>query len=441
MRRPTGLAACGIVRTTIAAPELIKNPRLFNCIRVSCTFLTGKYVVANDSHIGMLAPHSRPGLSTAMTRPPLNPLAQSLPATVPFVGPETQERLRGEPFTARIGANESAFGPSPKAIAAMQKAAADEAWMYGDPEAHDLKQALAIHHQVPMESLMIGEGIDGLLGLIVRLYVTAGDTVVTSAGAYPTFNYHVAGFGGTLHQVPYKDDHEDPVGLIEKAISTGAKLIYIANPDNPMGTWHDATVMEQMIAAIPPGCLLLLDEAYIDLAPDSTAPRIDPLAGNVIRLRTFSKAHGMAGCRVGYAISAPDVISGFNKVRNHFGMSRISLAGAQVALQDAFWLSHVRAEVATAKHSIIKAATDNGLKALPSATNFVTIDCGHDGAFAKAVLTNLIENGIFVRMPFVHPQDRCIRVSCGTASDMTAFAGALPLALARAKAGLHEKLG
>ncbi|MEM9787869.1 MAG: aminotransferase class I/II-fold pyridoxal phosphate-dependent enzyme, partial [Pseudomonadota bacterium] len=322
-----------------------------------------------------------------------------------------------------------------------QKAAADAAWMYGDPEAHDLKQALAIHHQVPMESIMIGEGIDGLLGLIVRLYVAPGDAVVTSAGAYPTFNYHVAGFGGSVHQVPYKDDHEDPVGLIEKAHDVGAKLIYIANPDNPMGSWHQAEVITQMIAALPPGCLLVLDEAYIDLAPDATAPPIDPMADNVIRLRTFSKAHGMAGCRVGYAISAPEIISGFNKVRNHFGMSRISLAGALAALQDTFWLSHVKAEVAMAKQAIIKAASDNGLRALPSATNFVTIDCGHDGVFARAVLSALIDNGIFVRMPFVAPQDRCIRVSCGTPSEMTALAGALPVALKRAKATLHEKLG
>ncbi len=373
-----------------------------------------------------------------MTKPKLTPLAQSLPASVPFVGPETQERARGIPFTARIGANESPYGPSPKAIAAMQKAAADQAWMYGDPEAHDLKRALAIHHQVPMESIMIGEGIDGLLGLLVRLYVGQGDPVVTSAGAYPTFNYHVAGFGGVLHQVPYAGDHEDPVALIEKATQVGAKLIYIANPDNPMGSWHKAEVIEQMIAAIPPGCLLVLDEAYIDLAPDGTAPRIDPMADNVIRLRTFSKAHGMAGCRVGYAISAPDVISGFNKVRNHFGISRISLAGALAALQDEFWLSHVRAEVATAKQSIIKAATENGLTALPSATNFVTIDCGKDGAFAKTVLDALIASGIFVRMPFVAPQNRCIRVSCGTPSEMTAFGGALPLALRSATAA-HTK--
>ena len=371
-----------------------------------------------------------------MTKPALTPLAESLPASVPFVGPEAQERQMGRVFKARLGANESAFGPSPKAIAAMQKAAS-EVWMYGDPESHELRSALATHHGVTPANIMVGEGIDALLGLMVRLYVGPGDAVVTSAGAYPTFNYHVAGFGGALHTVPYKGDHEDPDALIAKATEVSAKLIYIANPDNPMGSWHHAEVMQDMIARLPPGCMLVLDEAYIDLAPDGTAPAIDPAAPNVIRMRTFSKAHGMAGARVGYAIGSAEVISGFNKVRNHFGMCRISQEGALAALQDTAWLAHVHSEVAKARDRISAIATRHGLTPLPSATNFVTIDCGRDGDFARAVLAALVASGIFVRMPFVAPQDRCIRVSCGTAAQIDAFGQALPKALAQA----HEKLG
>lgn len=373
-----------------------------------------------------------------MTKPTLTPLAETLPAAVPFVGPEAQERQMGRPFTARLGANESGFGPSPKAIAAMQKAAGDT-WMYGDPESHDLRAALAAHHGIAPANIMVGEGIDGLLGLLVRLYVGPGDAVVTSAGAYPTFNYHVAGFGGALHSVPYKDDHEDPDALLAKAAEVGAKLIYIANPDNPMGSWHAAAVMQDMIDRLPPGCMLVLDEAYVDLAPDGTAPLIVTDATNVIRMRTFSKAHGMAGARVGYAIGAPEVISGFNKVRNHFGMSRIGQAGALAALADTDWLEHIRAEVAEARTVITQIAAKNGLNALPSATNFVTIDCGADGDFARRVLAALVADGIFVRMPFVAPQDRCIRVSCGPEAEMVAFATALPKALAQAR--VHENLG
>jgi histidinol-phosphate aminotransferase len=318
--------------------------------------------------------------------------------------------------------------------------AASEAWMYGDPESYDLRHALAAHHNVAAENIMVGEGIDTLLGLLVRLYVGQGDAVVTSAGAYPTFNYHVAGFGGTLHAVPYNGDHEDPTALIAKAAETNAKLIYIANPDNPMGSWHTAARMDQMIADLPPQCLLILDEAYVELAPEGTAPTIDTGAPNVIRMRTFSKAHGMAGARVGYAIGALDIISAFNKVRNHFGMSRISQAGALAALKDDTWLPHIRSEVAKARETIGQIAAENGLAALPSATNFVAIDCRSDSAFAKAVLANLIAAGIFVRMPFVTPQDRCIRISCGTPDQMNAFAAALPQALSSARAGPHENL-
>ena len=363
----------------------------------------------------------------------LTPLAQSLPATVPLVGPEAQERASGQMFAARLGANENVFGPSPKAILAMQTATTDT-WMYADPESHDLRQALGKHHRIDPSHIMIGEGIDALLGLLVRLYVGPDDHVVTSLGAYPTFNYHVAGFGGTLHTVPYTGDHEDPERLIAKAVETGAKLIYIANPDNPMGTWHDAATLERMIAAVPKGSLLIFDEAYVEFAPQDAIPATDPADTRVIRMRTFSKAHGMAGARVGYAIGATSVIDAFSKVRNHFGMSRTSQAGALAALADTDWLSHIRAEISSARLRIEQIATDNGLTVVPSATNFVAIDCGSDGTFAKAVLDNLVAQGIFVRMPFVAPQNRCIRVSCGTAQDMNALAAALPRALDAARA-------
>ena len=149
-------------------------------------------------------------------------LAETLPATVPFVGPETQERAAGRSFLARIGANESLFGPSPRAIKAMAQAAQD-VWMYGDPENHDLRQALAAHHGVGPENIVVGEGIDGLLGYLVRLLISPGDTVVTSDGAYPTFNFHVAGYGGQMRKVPYQNDHEDPQALAQAAQDTGAK--------------------------------------------------------------------------------------------------------------------------------------------------------------------------------------------------------------------------
>ncbi|MGR3709394.1 MAG: pyridoxal phosphate-dependent aminotransferase [Alterinioella nitratireducens] len=367
-----------------------------------------------------------------MSNPNYTPLVARLPASVPFVGPETQERERGRPFAARLGANESVFGPSPRAIAAMAEAAR-EAWKYGDSASHELRRALADHHGIAMEHIVVGEGIDGLLGNLVRLLVAEGDAVVTSQGAYPTFNYHVAGFGGVLHKVPFKGDHEDPEALIARARETGAKLVYLSNPDNPMGSWHGADVIERMIAAVPEGCLLVLDEAYSDTAPEGVIPPLAPDTPRVIRMRTFSKAYGLAGMRVGYAIGSRALIAGFDRIRNHFGVGRLGQAAALAAVQDQEHLRDTVARIGAARKTIARIARDNGLTPLPSATNFVTMDCGHDGDFARKVVAGLGARDIFVRMPFTAPQDRCIRVSCGTEADLAAFAGALPGALADAR--------
>ncbi len=150
-------------------------------------------------------------------------------------------------------------------------------------------------------------------------------------------------------------------------------------------------------------------------------------------MRTFSKGYGLAGLRVGYGIGAPDLIRAFDKVRNHFGVGRIAQAGALAALADQDWLARVKAEVAAAREGLSAIARANGLVPLPSATNFVTMDCGGDGARARRVLQGLIARDVFVRMPFVAPQDRCIRVSCGRAADLEAFARVLPEALAEAR--------
>ncbi len=314
----------------------------------------------------------------------------------------------------------------------MQAATAD-IWMYGDPENHDLRHALADHHGIRPDNIVVGEGIDGLLGYLVRLMISPGDAVVTSDGAYPTFNYHVAGFGGALHKVPYSGDHEDPKALFSKAAAVEAKLVYLANPDNPMGSWHSGADVLTCLDALPEGCLLVLDEAYVECAPAGTALPISADDPRVIRMCTFSKAYGMAGARVGYAIGAPEVIAAFNKVRNHFGMNRAAQAGALAALQDTDWLDQVLSRIAESRDRICQIAEDNGLTPLPSATNFVAIDCGTDGAFAKAVLAALVDRAVFVRMPFVAPQDRCIRISCGTSSDLDVFAAALPEALKAAR--------
>ena len=365
-------------------------------------------------------------------RPPFTPLAESLPATVPFVGPEAQERMRGQPFRARLGANESGFGPSPRVVEAMARAGSDM-WMYGDPENFELKQALAQHLGVGPDNIAIGEGIDGLLGLIVRLYIGPGAPVVSSLGAYPTFNYHVAGFGGRLVTVPYVADREDLDGLLDAVRRENAPLVYVSNPDNPMGTWWDAAEIERFAAALPETTMLILDEAYGETAPASAIPVLDVTRPNILRMRTFSKAYGLAGLRCGYAIGETETIRAFDKVRNHFGMTRMAQVAATAALTDQTHLREVIRKVEACRNRIATIAEANGMRALPSATNFITIDCGRDGDYAMRILQVLIGRGVFVRKPMAPVLDRCIRVSTGPADEIAIFEAELPGAIAEAR--------
>ncbi|MEO6012054.1 MAG: pyridoxal phosphate-dependent aminotransferase [Devosia sp.] len=365
--------------------------------------------------------------------PRLTSIVTSLPETIPFVGPETLERRLGQTFRARLGANESAFGPAPSVIAAMRSAAAC-VWQYGDPELYPLRSALAAHIGVPYDNVVVGEGIDGLHGLIARLLISPGDVAVTSLGAYPTFNYHVAGYGGRIVAVPYRDDREDLDALAEAAVRENAKVVYVSNPDNPMGTWWGAAEIDRFIARVPETTLVLLDEAYCETAPADALPEIDIARPNLIRTRTFSKAYGLAGMRIGYAIGEATFLRQFDKVRNQFGVTRLSQVAAIAALANQTHLRDVVAKVAAGRERIAQIARDNGLVAIPSATNFVAIDCGHDGVFARAVLDALQTRGVFIRKPMAPGLDRCIRVTVGTPEALDVFAEELPRALAAAAA-------
>lgn len=356
-----------------------------------------------------------------MAGPELAAIIAALPATVPFVGPEVIERRMGTKFSARLGANESPFGPSPKVIAAIAQAAPD-VWTYGDSENHDLKEALARHLGTPMETIAIGEGIDGLLGLTCRLYLEAGDKVVTSLGAYPTFNYHVAAQGAELVTVPYDEkDREDLSGLLDAVLAVSPKIVYLANPDNPMGTWWSAEEIIAFIDAVPGETLIVLDEAYGETAPDGTLPPITVMRPNLLRYRTFSKAYGLAGMRVGYAIGASDAIAAFDRIRNHFGVTKLSQIAAVAALTDQDYLTQTLAAIANGRNEVIKRADQLGLKPIPSATNFVAIDCCGDATRAQKLLESMQDRGVFIRKPMVAGLNRCIRMSVGTQKDI-AFA-------------------
>ncbi|HLZ64779.1 MAG TPA: aminotransferase class I/II-fold pyridoxal phosphate-dependent enzyme [Aliidongia sp.] len=356
-------------------------------------------------------------------RPALTRIVDGLPASTPFVGPEALERRLGRALGTRLGANESLFGPSARVIDAM-RAAALEIHLYGDPEGFELRTALARHHGLGLEHLVLGSGIDELLGLLVRAYLEPGQIAVMSRGGYPTFAYQVAGQGGLIETVPYRDDRNDAEALVETARRVGAKLLYLANPDNPSGSWLSAATQMAMLDRLPADCLLVLDEAYAEFAPADAIPEVAPEDPRVVRLRTFSKAHGLAGMRVGYAFGAPETIRPMDRIRNQFGVGRMAQAAALAALADQEHVASVVAAVAAGRAEYAALATELGFTALPSATNFVTIDVGGN-ACAKTMLSSLLEReGVFIRMPGAAPLDRCIRVTVGRPKERTVFAAA-----------------
>ncbi len=366
-------------------------------------------------------------------RPALTPVVAALPTMVPFVGPEAQERERGRAFRARLGANESGFGPAPSVIAAMRDAA-PEMWKYCDPDSFELRRAFAAHVGVKSTNVVVGEGIDGLLGLVVHMMVSEGTPVVTSLGAYPTFNFHVAAVGGRLVTVPYENDRESLDGLLDAVRRENAPVVYLSNPDNPMGTWWEAHELVRFMDALPETTMLLLDEAYIELGPKSAMTPIDVSRPNVIWFRTFSKAYGLAGIRCGYAVGEEGFIRDCEKIRNHYGVNKMAQVAGMAALEDQVYLAEVTTKVAAGRRRIAEIARDNRLSPIESATNFVTIDCKADGVFAQKVLRELIERDVFVRKPMAPVLDRCVRVSVGLDHELDIFAEELPRAL-RAAAG------
>lgn len=352
-------------------------------------------------------------------------LVDSLPETIPFVAPEAIERITGVPIRVRVGANESAFGISPLAREAMNDALGRISH-YNDPESHELRNALADRLQVDFKQICIGAGIDDLLGLAVRAFLGPGDTAVSSFGSYPTFHYHVAGFGAKSKTVPYQENgYNDLEALINTAHETKAKLLYLANPDNPAGTWHSASDLQLFIDKLPQDCAVILDEAYIEFAPKGTAFPLKSLDRRIMLMRTFSKAYGMAGARVGYAMATPEIITAFDKVRLHFNVNLVAQAGALASLQDDEFVKGVIQAVEEGRGEYEALGNRLDLPTLPSATNFVTFDAGSQPR-AQAILDTLALHGAFIRKPGTPPLDRCFRVTVGSPQERHAFAKILP---------------
>ncbi len=349
----------------------------------------------------------------------------------PFVAPEELARRVGRTSLLRLGANESAFGPSPRAIAAMREAVNLTSW-YGDPESIALRSALALRHNCAVEEIVIASGIDELMGLIVRAYCGPGEACVATRGTYPTLFYHLNAYGARPEFAQADADGGIvPEAIVDAVKRSGAKLVYVANPDNPSGTFVDRATLAALREALPDDVLLFLDEAYADFVPRDELPPdvIDP---RTIRTRTFSKAYGMAGARIGYALASADAIAAFQKLRLHFGVNRTAQIGALAALEDDAFLRGVIAEVARGRDEYRALAARHALAAPPSATNFVCIGIGTREE-AEAMVGVLLELGVFVRKPWAPPLDGYIRVTVGTPAERAAFAERFGEALDRVR--------
>ncbi len=351
-------------------------------------------------------------------RPIHTSIVNSLVASTPFVGPEALERRTGRPIELRLGANESPFGASPLAIAAMR----DQALVthnYGDPEAHELRQALSLQLGVPMASIVLGAGIDELLGLSCRIFLEPNDAVVTTFGSYPTFDYGASACGPVFHRVPYANQAPDLPALLDAVKGTRAKVVYLANPDNPSGAWWTPDEIDEFRQALPYGCVLLLDEAYYEYAAGYLP--LDADDPQVIRFRTFSKAHGMAGMRIAYVVAHKDHTDALNKIRYHFGVNSIAQAGALASLSDPAHIAQVVAQTDLGRIELREFMVSMGLKPLPSHTNFLTVDVGSKSR-AESILEALLQQGVFIRKPGLPPLDSCIRITIGRPEQRARFA-------------------
>lgn len=348
---------------------------------------------------------------------------EALPANTPFIGPERLMREGGLRELVRLGANESAFGPSSRAVAAMSGELERLSW-YGDPDSYALREALAARHGCSIEQVLVACGIDDLMGLVVRAFVEIGGVAICAHGTYPTFAYHVAGYGGRLETAAYTAGGEpDLEALSALAQRVRASVVYLANPDNPSGTFIPGERITAFYESLPAETLLLLDEAYADFAEPDLLPE-PRFEDRLVRTRTFSKAYGLAGARIGYALTTPRNAERFERIRLQYGVNRNAQIGALAALGDEAHLAWVLRETAAAREAYAKIAREIGAAVLPSRANFLCIDMG-SAHRATEVMTELLERGVWIRKPGAPPLDRFIRVTAGTAPMREAFAQAL----------------
>jgi histidinol-phosphate aminotransferase len=340
-------------------------------------------------------------------------------------------RRRFGSVLAELGSNENPLGPSPLALAAI-RAALPDIFRYPDPVGGALKAALAKHLRVDTAQITLGNGSHELLMLIAQCFADASTSVVFSEFGFAVFPIATAATAARSVRVPaLTRDHAamplgHDLGAMAAAIRPDTRIVFLANPNNPTGTWFGDAALAAFFARVPPTTLVVVDEAYHEFVDDpalTSALHFLPKYPNLIVTRTFSKAYALAGLRVGYAIASPQIVAVVERLRESFNVNILALAAAQAALGDREHVARAKAYNLGERVWLAAQLENRGLRVLPSQTNFVLVDFARDAA---AIENALFERGVIVRPMGGYGLDEFLRISVGSRAENVRLLEALP---------------
>lgn len=319
----------------------------------------------------------------------------------------------------KLASNENPLGPSPKALAAIQ-AELSELARYPDGNGFVLKQRLAQRYSVGVHQVTLGNGSNDILELVARAYLAPGLNAVFSEHAFAVYPIATQAVGAEGRAVAAKNWGHD-LDAMADAIDENTRVVFVANPNNPTGTWFDAAALGAFLARVPAHVLVVLDEAYIEYAEGQELP--DGLAyladyPNLLVSRTFSKAYGLAALRVGYAISSPVIADVLNRVRQPFNVNSLALAAACAALDDVDYLAASRRVNDAGMAQLERGFRQLGLEWIPSRGNFIAVDFVRDAA---PINQALLREGVIVRPVAGYGMPTFLRVSIGTERENARF--------------------
>ncbi len=335
---------------------------------------------------------------------------------------EELERELGVSGAIKLASNENPYGAGPKAQAAARAALA-QMERYPDGGGFALKRALAGRLGVSERQITLGNGSNDVLELVARTFVSPGETAVCDQYAFAAYPISVRGLGAQMIQVPARDYAHDLEAMAE-ALSPSVRMIFLANPNNPTGTWFGRDALEAFLAVVPESTIVVLDEAYREYVADADHP--DGCAflarhPNLIVVRTFSKIHGLAGLRVGYAVSDAALAELMNRLRQPFNVNLVAQAAAVAALGDDDYVERMRAVNAIERAALVRTLTGMGLAVLPSAGNFVCVEVGD----AARIYDALLRQGVIVRPLKPYGMPRHLRITVGRPEENARLSRAL----------------